>query len=190
MGITAVMKSIGLGVAVLIHRYGSSAAYNSRIRALGELGYIHLSIVVLSQGAFLLFLVNQEARVKLGLKRPDQALYKVVEDWKSPKKPVGYALLDDSTEAAGEFNRAGRGYLNYLEYLPGLLACVACAGSVYPFPTFVTSIAILLGRILFILGYRVSPKYRTGGFLVSMLGSAIIEGLALYGGFNAISSRK
>lgn len=42
------------------------------------------------------------------------------------------------------------------------------------------SLSFTIGRILFIIGYRIHPKYRSCGMLISLFGSSAIAGYMLY----------
>jgi hypothetical protein len=183
--ILGVVKLISFVIASWVYSRHSDTA-QPRLDSLGELGFVYLSVYSLSFLVSLLFVHTQHYRHHLDLPRPDQALFKVTDNWKDPAAvPKGFAVMDDRG-VAGSFNRSMRSYYNYLEYLPVLLTYAVLSGYVLPFPTFVTSLVVVFSRLVYCVGYTSRPLLRFPGFVVSNLALSVLESYTLIAGLRAL----
>jgi hypothetical protein len=64
-----------------------------------------------------------------------------------------------------------------VENMGAVCAGLFAAGSVFPFPTFVTTCVFSLGRIMHQIGYTGGYGGHAPGFLLSLLASITVEGL-------------
>lgn len=62
-----------------------------------------------------------------------------------------------------EFNLDQRAHKNFLEILPILIFMLLTAGIVHPFETTVIGCCLFVFRLMFVIGYRKSPKSRLLG---------------------------
>ena len=69
-------------------------------------------------------------------------------------------------------NNAVRAHFNTLEMLPMSIGCVAVTGLKYPWIGFGEGVAILIGRIVYLIGYHKGADKRTVGSIISELASA------------------
>jgi hypothetical protein len=100
----AVLKPVSAIVANYIYQNGSKAWYDVRLTAVGDGGYMFLSVYAISLLWPFLFAHSQGRRSIANVPRPDQHLYAVVDDYKNPKDIKGYAIMDYQGPG-GEFNR-------------------------------------------------------------------------------------
>ena len=78
-----------------------------------------------------------------------------------------------------EFNLAARAFNNFTEWIMGSVASIAMAGLYNPELAAIIGYIIALGRLLYALGYLVSPKHRIVGAAMAKI--AIVVNLAIFG---------
>ena len=188
IGILLGSKIVMLLLSWLAIRIFATESALARLSQLGELGFVHLSVYLLGNALLFSSVVSQEYRTRAGVTRPDQAVYKVIADWRKADSPAeSYAILaDDNT--LGEFNRATRAYFNFLEYLPLLLAYAMLSGYIFPRLTFLAVLLQVIGRLQYSLGYSRSTQHRMAGFMAANLSLLFLESLLLIISFISIFS--
>jgi len=72
-------------------------------------------------------------------------------------------LIIIEEDVAFKFNCVQRAHQNYLEQLPGMLAMIVLGTFSFPLFTTVFGLIWLLGRLVYAMGYRGSPKRRHRG---------------------------
>lgn len=177
-----IFKPLGFACAHAIYSYGSKSIYDERINNLArnDAGYMFLSVWLFVQCNSLMFVISQNKRYQLGLPRPDQSLSVVVDDFKNPKETKEGYVIYEYKGLAGEFNRSVRAIANYQEYLPLLVGTALCAGQVYPFPTFVLTLAQVFFRIIYQINYTRAAGGRQLGFAISQFALTMVESLTLH----------
>ena len=81
------------------------------------------------------------------------------------------------------FNQAVRGYLNFSEWIVASLLGTLLSGLFYPTYGAYLGYAIALGRLMYSLGYLISPDKRMGGAVLSelpILAQFVMTGIGLY----------
>ena len=82
-----------------------------------------------------------------------------------------------------DFNTAFRGHINFVEGLPFMVIISLLSGLYYPQTTAILVACIFFFRLLFIVGYVVSPALRAFGFAPSLLAQVVLIVLFLIGFF-------
>lgn len=70
-----------------------------------------------------------------------------------------------------EFSSAQRAHYNFLEWIASTLIFLLIAGIYFPIPSAVLGLAVLIGRLVYAVGYVIGgPKGRLIGVLINDLG--------------------
>jgi hypothetical protein len=120
-----------------------------------------------------------------GNMRANMYLFKVMID-KPEDKPFPPVIMEEDG-AAGRYNRGSRSLHHFVENSLSFFLCIPLAGFVWPIPTFVCTVIFTLGRLLHQIRYSdLGYGAHAPGFVVTVLASAMIEGLVLLAGVQAL----
>jgi uncharacterized MAPEG superfamily protein len=174
---------IGVTVSRSLEKSGSVAARLATITSF-DLGYLYLAAFVVTAGMTTLTMMSSYGRAGANIDRPDQYVYRTVDE---DKKGKGQVVLMDNEGVNGVFNRRQRAYFNTLETLPTFVANLLLVGVVVPRTALAVAITMAFGRILYSRGYGSAANGRTLGFLLgNMIPSYTLSGLLLVIGFQTI----
>eukprot|EP01065_Artemidia_motanka_P036791 TRINITY_DN44822_c0_g1_i1.p1 TRINITY_DN44822_c0_g1~~TRINITY_DN44822_c0_g1_i1.p1 ORF type:complete len:214 (+),score=61.74 TRINITY_DN44822_c0_g1_i1:66-707(+) len=180
---TAVYALIGQGVAHFAWgRANSKAGERLAFLADHDLGWLHVSIVLLRMCFFSLQINAGVHRRESKVKVPDQHVYSTY----GADEKTGYVFLE-SEGALGRFNRAQRSVFNLMEVLPFAVGYSVLGGYLFPFPTFVCALTFSVSRWFSARGYTASAEGRLPGFLVGQISFHVMENLTLFAGLKALS---
>ena len=176
---------IGIGIAYLIYKYGSTDLYNSRIETakLYDLKWAYIAVWVF---AFQVIWLNfypmpyKESVMNGGNLRANMFLYKLATDGDE-----GSAIILHEDGDLGAYNRANRSIYHFLENCLPIVVAMPLGFFTFPFPAFVLVCVYSLGRIAYQLGY--TAKGFGGhivGFMMDRMSTFTMLGLLAIGAFN------
>mmetsp|Transcript_56497 Transcript_56497/g.89717 ORF Transcript_56497/g.89717 Transcript_56497/m.89717 type:complete len:218 (-) Transcript_56497:169-822(-) len=142
---------------------------------MSKLGWTYLAIWLLSVLTFLLNFYPMVQKAKLDLKgniRANMMFFKAI----GTAGPM-VALEEDG--AIGAYNRANRSLFHFNEYLGSCVPCILASGLTFPFPVFVLTAVLFVGRVLHQVGYSFAYGGHAKGFGLSMIAMVSLEGLTL-----------
>eukprot|EP00440_Ansanella_granifera_P065208 gb/GFBE01070713.1/.p1 GENE.gb/GFBE01070713.1/~~gb/GFBE01070713.1/.p1 ORF type:complete len:222 (+),score=47.97 gb/GFBE01070713.1/:1-666(+) len=174
------LVQLGLGYLAAWGIYAATAheRVDEKIKTLREndLQYFYWAVVVLTLIPSILQTFVAKHRKLAHVDNPDQYVYKTMTSG-GPETP--YVRLEYKGDV-GQFNRSQRGIDNFREVYPTILAYVLLAGYVFPLPTLIATVVLLIGRSLYSMLYIQSPGGRGGGFGISLLATLVLNGLVLF----------
>mmetsp|Transcript_56087 Transcript_56087/g.88902 ORF Transcript_56087/g.88902 Transcript_56087/m.88902 type:complete len:236 (-) Transcript_56087:99-806(-) len=148
-----------------------------------DLGYVFLVVWMLAITRAVNICRANGARAPALVDRPDQHVYKIMAS-SGPLKDAPYVMMA-STGPQGRFNRAQRGVFNGDESMPVVLMNAVLSAIVFGPLVPVLCLLIVYGRITFAKKYKELATSRSAGFIPSMIGEQLMQGLVL---FTAIKS--
>jgi len=120
-----------------------------------------------------------------GNMRANMYLFKVMVDHPGDKQLPLVIMEEDG--AAGRYNRGNRSLHHFVENSLSFFLCVPLAGFAFPVPSFVCTVIFTVGRLLHQIRYSdLGYGAHAPGFIVTALASAVIEGLVLVAGVQAL----
>jgi glutathione S-transferase len=88
------------------------------------------------------------------------------------------------------FNCAQRVHLNFVESIATYLILLLVAGLYNPIVTAILGATLIVGRIIYGIGYMISPILRVPGALIVDIGLVGLTGLAGYSAWTITTKRK
>jgi len=181
--------AIGYAIATAVFSYGNTDMYAKRIAdaATDDVHWVHLAIVVFGRMiAFVNFMPMAFKKNMNGNLRSNPFIYKVVSIDDDPKGAKIVNSDDDAKDVIfdsegnnGQYNRANRSVHHMIENFGAFIAGIVVVGGIFPFPVFALVCLFAVGRILHQMGYMRGYGKHGPGFLISMLVTVTMEGLAL-----------
>ena len=171
--ILSIYLALGIGIAFLIMKYGSTDTYNARIEIAIEydlkwayLGTIIFAATVIFLNFYPVFSKEKVMRTTGGNMRANQFIYRLANE--NPKESSAVVLCEHGD--LGFYNRGNRGIYHFLESCLPMLVTLPLGFFTFPFPTFVLTVIYSIGRILYQIGY--TKKGFGGHFFGLMLDRA------------------
>lgn len=186
-----VPRTVFFGVAFLVFWFGDREKYVARMTGLGDLGYLYAAVYVFSWLEWITNWYTIIPKYALGVEKTElcanQFFYKVNFLANDRKGPLPYVVME-SEGMAGKSNRASRALGHFTEHAAGTLALILLAGYVFPFPTFICTLIIFCGRMIYLQvyanqGYK-SPL-RSLGFVLLVFSQYVLENMVLMSIFGA-----
>ena len=88
------------------------------------------------------------------------------------------------------FNCAQRVHLNFVESIATYLILLLVAGLYYPIVTAILGVALIVGRIIYGIGYMINPLLRAPGALIIDVALVGLTGLAGHSAWTIANRRK
>lgn len=119
------------------------------------------------------------------------------QDFKSEIKAQGYPDMGSGVYSQKlsykdwyTFNCAQRVHLNFVESIATYLILLLVAGLYNPIVTAILGATLIVGRIIYGIGYMISPILRVPGALIVDIGLVGLTGLAGYSAWTITMKRK
>jgi len=172
--LSVIFRSVGVAFAYSVYKFGPTQSYEANLNRLpDDAGFIYAAVFLIGFTTQILGLNVLTQRHKSKVWSPDQHVYHVEKT-----NDVVTIINDDSH--VGALNRAQRAFFNWGEYLPSILAQTFLAGFVFPFPTFAIIVLFFVSRLLYTLSYTKKAEARGNGFILFLVGNALLDGLVLF----------
>ena len=147
------MSLIGIGIAILTYKFGSTEVYDARIETakLYDLKWAFMACWIFTfQVVWLNFYPLQFKEVVMngGNLRANMFIYKLATDGDEGSAIVLYEDGD-----LGYYNRSNRSIYHFLENCLQIVVAMPFGFFIFPFPAFVVVCFYSLGRILYQTGY-------------------------------------
>eukprot|EP00811_Abedinium_folium_P011372 NODE_20523_length_794_cov_2.352324.p1 GENE.NODE_20523_length_794_cov_2.352324~~NODE_20523_length_794_cov_2.352324.p1 ORF type:complete len:213 (-),score=59.53 NODE_20523_length_794_cov_2.352324:77-715(-) len=141
-----------------------------------DLGYLYIAVAIVTRIPDVMQIFVAVQRLAACVPNPDQYIFKTM------LRDEPYIRLEAEGDV-GRFNKAQRAIDNMRETFPSFLANFLMAGFVFPVPALCIAVVMLLGLVLFIVGYI--KDSRVPGKVVTRICNLLAAGLVLYAGVEA-----
>merc|ERR550537_124314 len=180
-GLMIVPPTIGVAIASAIYYLGATDKYSGRIHDLvgRDLQWAFLALFVIGRAvAFVnLFPMYHKSMIMKGDSgnlRSNPFIYKAIGEGAKD-----HAVIFDDEGAVGKYNRANRSLHHMVENNAVVVAGLFMVAQVFPFQAFVCATVWGVGRAFHQVGYSTGDGGHAPGFMLSLLATVVLEGLAV-----------
>ena len=177
-----IFVGVGTGIAFTIYKKGDTEKYDERITLVNsfDLQWGYLSAFLFSYLVAILNLYpmgykNRIMRNSSGNLRANMFIYKSAAENSSESRVV---LATEGDE--GHYNRANRSLYHFAENSIQLALTIGLSSFVFPFPTFILTAILFVGRLIYTVGYTTGGYGgHVPGFILVMIAVNTLYGMLL-----------
>ena len=185
-----IFLGLGTGIAFAVYKKGDTAKYDEKISIVNsfDLQWGYLSAFLFS--LLVIFLNNYpmgyKGRIMRGTSgnlRANMFIYKSAAENSSESRVV---LSTEGDE--GHYNRANRSLYHFAENSIQLVLAIGLCSFVFPFPTFILTAILFVGRLIYTVGYTTGGYGgHVPGFLMVVIVVNTLYGMLLITAFKAMN---